>query len=462
MRRAGTAVVAGLVVAAAVVGVGCGHHADPAKRAQGSAGPATVAVTVSPLVRRNVERTVNVEGNLKAWEEVTISAKKGGRVLRVHHDMGDVVAPGEVLVELDPVDAQLARTQAEAKYLAELSKLGIQREQAEAFIAAYGISEDIYRGKEAAAIIERLPATQQAKATLEKAANELSRQEGLYGRGVGTLQDLQNAQKDVEAANGALGNVRLTAQSTVASALAARAALSVAEQDLKEMTIEAPRPASAPPGPGEASAMRYAVTRRMVHEGQRLKDGEAVMELVVDDPIRVWVNVPERFRPEVAVGQAVRIEAQGRPGETFVGQVARINPSIDPLSRAFQVEAVVPNPEGKLRPGGFAKGEVVLRTDAQSVVVPLEAVYRFAGVTKIFLVEDGKARGFPVVVGRVTKGQAEVAGEVEPLPESGQVVTTGQSVLAKLAEGTPVVIREPESDPTPPAPAEPPKAEAAH
>ncbi|GIW89502.1 MAG: acriflavin resistance protein [Isosphaeraceae bacterium] len=448
MRR-GLGVVAALCVAGGVTG--CGHHADPSHDVSGPKAPEAVAVTVTPLERRPVEQTVNVEGNLKAWDEVTVSAKKGGRVLKIHHDMGDLVAPGAVLVELDPIDAQLARTQAEARYLAELSKLGITREQAERVLATYGFSEEIYRGEEASKVIEQLPATQQAKATLEKAANELARQEGLYARGVGTLQDLQNAQKDYEAASAALGNVRLSAQSTVANALTSRAALAIAEQDLREMTISAPTPATLPEGRTRAEELRYAVTRRSVHEGQLIKDGEAVMDLVIDDPIRVWVSVPERFRPEIAVGQTIKLEAQARPGEVFVGRVSRINPAVDPLSRSFQVEAIVPNAEGKLRPGGFAKGEIVLRTDAQSVVVPLEAIYRFAGVTKIYLVEDGKARGYPVRVGRVTKGLAAVVGDGVELPETGSVVTTGQSVLAKLAEATPVVIREPEPDPTPPS-----------
>src|SRR4051812_47902627 len=84
----------------------------------------TVPVTVAPLEHRTVERTVEVVGTLRGWEQVTVGSKKTGRVLRVLHDMGDKVRPDEPLVELDPVDAKLAADQAQSRYLGELVKLG--------------------------------------------------------------------------------------------------------------------------------------------------------------------------------------------------------------------------------------------------------------------------------------------------------------------------------------------------
>src|SRR5262249_54151826 len=122
---------------------GCGHEGASQAKAVSSAEPPPVAVTVVDLQRRNVERAIEIEGTLKAWEEVSISAKKGGRVMRVAHDMGDRVKPGEVLVELDPVDAALAVRQAEARYIGELAKLGITRKQAEEFVKRYGADETL-------------------------------------------------------------------------------------------------------------------------------------------------------------------------------------------------------------------------------------------------------------------------------------------------------------------------------
>jgi multidrug efflux pump subunit AcrA (membrane-fusion protein) len=104
----------------------------------------------------------------------------------------------------------------------------------------------------------------------------------------------------------------------------------------------------------------------------------------------------------------------------------------------------VRNDDGELHPGGFAKASILTRRDSQAHVVPMEAVVRFAGVTKIFIVEekDGKpvARAINVTTGQESGGLVEVIGEI---PSNARVVTTGQT---QLADGTAVVIRDPSKD----------------
>ncbi len=423
---------------------GCGQgHGAESKAGSEAKKPLPVPVTVADLQRKSVERSVPIEGTLKAWEGVTVSAKKGGRVVRILHDMGDRVAPGELLVELETIDAELAVKQARAKFYSELVKLGITQEQAEQAVAKYGISEGLFRGEEVDRGIEDLPAIKQARLNVTKARQDYARQKSLHDRGVGTLQDLQNTENALRIAEVSLDIAIQTARTTVANALAGWVALDVALRDLSELKVVAPNPTTRP---GESEAVEYAVTRRMVSEGQLLKDGEAVYELVIEDPIRLWANVPERYRPEIVVGQKVRLSAMSRPGETFEGEVSRINPAVDPVSRTFQVEARVPNADGRLRPGGFAKGEVVTRADADAVIVPIQSVYTFAGSTLIFLVEGDTVHGIPITVGRQVGTWVEVIPTEGSLPAKGQVVTTGQT---KLAEGTVVVIRDPSAEDEP-------------
>lgn len=419
---------------------GCSHSAEHVSKTGPEVPPPPVSVTVADIEQRVVERTVPIEGTLRAWEEVTVSAKKGGLVLRVHHDMGDRVHAGDVLVDLDPVDARLALNQAEATYWGQLVKLGISQEQAEAFVEKYGLGESLFRNEEVDALIRDLPAYKQAQANREKMRQQLARQQELYGRGVGTLQDLQNMQNDYAADDAALSNAMLVARTTVAEAMAARVALNVARQELADMVVAVPMPGTLPEGFSDTRALEFGVTRRAVREGQRIKDGEAVIDLVIEDPIRLWAPVPERYRPQIDVAQPVRLVAMSQPGQTFEGKVARINPAVDPNSRTFDVEALVPNPTGKLRPGGFAQGSIIVEHHDEAMVVPIESVYQFAGVTKIFLVDDGRARAYPVTLGRQVGEKVEVQTVAEsPLPTSGSVVTTGQTALA---EGTAVAIRQ--------------------
>ena len=123
--------------------------------------------------------------------------------------------------------------------------------------------------------------------------------------------------------------------------------------------------------------------------------------------------------------------------------MTRINPSVDSTSRTFQVEAVVPNDEGKLRPGGFAKASIVTNRADDAITVPLEAVVKSKGITKLFLVgDDRKARSIAVETGLQGSGWIEVIGGV---PAGAKVVTTGQ---VQLADGITTVTRAPEaSDP---------------
>jgi RND family efflux transporter MFP subunit len=397
---------------------GCGRSAE--KAAEASAAPKAVPVTVAPLGHRPVERTVEIVGTLKGWEEVTVGAKKMGRVVKVFHDMGDRVKPGEPIVQLETIDADLAVDQAEKRMLAELAKIGLTELPGKDFD------------------VTKVPAVVQARVAVDRARRNLNIQRGLSRQNAGILQDLQNAENDVAANEAALDNAALTARSNLANALASKVALDVAKQARLDMDVHAPIPTIPR---GYTRPVHYALTQRKVSEGQMVREGDAIAQLVIDDPLRLWADVPERFASEIQVGQVVRLSVASRPAETFQGKVTRINPAVDPVSRTFQVEAGVLNPDGLLRPGAFAKASIVTRKEDDATIVPTESVVRFAGVTKLFVVAGDKARAIPVSTELEGRGWVEVRGD---LPAQAQVVITGQT---QLAEGTPVVVRQPEAKP---------------
>jgi RND family efflux transporter MFP subunit len=378
-----------------------------------------VTVTVAPVEHRKVERTVDVVGTLKGWEDVTVGTKQQGRVLKVHHDIGDRVKPGDLLVELETVDADLSVQQAEQRLQVELAKLGLKEVPAGEFDVA------------------AVPSVVQAKVALDKTRQMLARERSLIQRNAGTMQDFQNAENDERAAEAALANAVLTARSNLANARAARVALDIARQARKDMEIRAPVPSN-PPQPTSSEPLSYAVSKKSVSQGQMIRPGfDAVMELVIEQPLRLWANVPERYTADVRKGQPVRLTAAAHPGQVFEGEVARINPAVDATSRTFQVEVHVPNRRKMLRPGGFAKASIITDSRSEALVVPVEAVVRFAGVTKVFVVDGEKVRAVSVETGLEGSGWTEVVGD---LPPNARVVTTGQT---QLAEGTRVVVRDP-------------------
>jgi membrane fusion protein (multidrug efflux system) len=140
--------------------------------------------------------------------------------------------------------------------------------------------------------------------------------------------------------------------------------------------------------------------------------------------------------PALRPGQAVRLSVDPYPGETFNGQVTRIGSAADPAARSLAFEAQVPNADHRILPGFFGHGEVVVSHEERALAVPRGALTSFAGVTKVFVVEDGVAREHAVRLGvDLGDGWVEVA---EGVAQGKQVATSG---LSKLADGTAVVIR---------------------
>lgn len=414
-----------LLIPALVMMAGC---TEEKKEASLDTGPKVIPVTVKPLVVREIERKIDVVGTLKGWEEFQLGAKKGGRVLKVHHDVGDRVKPGEVLVDLDPVDARLALVQAERALQAELARLGLS-----------SLPEKLDQFE-----VDNVPSVVQAKVALERAAQNLARQRAISQRGAGSAQELQDAENDYRAADAGLNAARVLATSLFAGTQVSLATIDVAKQTLSEMTIRIPEPKTMPP---DGTEFQYAITKRLVSEGQFIRDGEPVAELVIENPLKYVAKVPERYSNQIQIGQELNLEVATFSSRNFQGKVTRVSPAVDPITRTFELEATIPNARNELRPGGFAKADVVVDRKSSGLVVPIEAVIRTVGVTKVFLVVDNEKSATGKAVREVqvstdTEGVdwVEIVGD---LPRTGEVVTTGQSQLADM---TPVRIKTGEEE----------------
>ena len=184
------------------------------------------------------------------------------------------------------------------------------------------------------------------------------------------------------------------------------------------------------------SPLDASVAARLVDAGNYVRPGTVLFRLVQDDPLKFRGEVPEREVPSLRAGQEVRVSVDAFPGETFTGQVARIGSAADPAARSLAFEALVPNADHRIRPGFFGHGEVVVGKDERALAVPRSALTSFAGVTKLFLIEDGVAHERPVVLGvELGDGWVEVA---EGVSQGKQVATSG---LSKLADGTAIILR---------------------
>jgi RND family efflux transporter MFP subunit len=177
---------------------------------------------------------------------------------------------------------------------------------------------------------------------------------------------------------------------------------------------------------GSSGPRRYRIAGRTASVGQLLSPVSPMFRLVDGDPIKYRANVAERYLALLSVGQRVevRVDAYDTP---FAGSVSRISPQIDPASRTVQVEVVVPNPDQKLAPGAFGRGKVYTHVDPKAVFVPPQAVVTFAGVSKVFVVENGKAVEKQVQTGDQKGNLVEIT---KGLKGGEQVVVQGAGRLA--------------------------------
>jgi membrane fusion protein (multidrug efflux system) len=182
---------------------------------------------------------------------------------------------------------------------------------------------------------------------------------------------------------------------------------------------------------------------RQVNLGQYLGGGDPLVVLQSLDPIYVNFGVPQQSASQMPVGRAVRITADNGARIERTGRVTAIDSMVDEATRNIQVQATLPNPDGRLRPGMFVQTEVVLGPSQTVVALPASAVSYAPYGDSVFVVtelkgEDGKpyrgVRQHFVKLGPARGDQIAVVSGIKP---GDEVVTSG---VFKLRNGAAVQI----------------------
>jgi len=376
--------------------------------------PDEVMVTVEPVSHRPVARAVEGLGTLHGYEEVTISAKVGGRVNRVRFDVSNRVKSADVLLEIDPTDYELAVQQAERTLNVELAKLGLTQMP----------TGDVN--------LSKVPTVMVAQTRLENAQARYDRARQLAATKAISTDELDTVSSEYRAAHAEHANQLLVAKSGWAMVEMRQTALAIARQQLKDTQVRVPTPSLPVPGAADTS---YVVTHRTVAEGTLVQPGTEICKLVINQTLKARVPVPERYSPDIRQGQKAEVRTAASP-RPFTGTITRVNVAVEPATRTFEVEVQIPNPGGELKPGSFAKVAVHTGTTEDAATVPLSALVNFVGVNKIFLLENGRAREVQVTSGVQTTEWVEI---VQPtLPRDALVITSGH---ANLATDSPVAVR---------------------
>lgn len=375
--------------------------AASAKNAGGEAPARSRTVKVASAAVGSISRTVEVNGTLAAQDQVAVAFKVAGRIDRLPVDLGDTVKPGQLLAGLDRTDFDLAVAQAAAALDQARARLGLTANQADSRVD-----------------VERAPLVLQAKAALDEARLSRDRAQQMYDQKLISKADFDTADANFRIADGRHQDAIEEIRNRQATLSQRKTELQLARQRLADSELRAP--------------IAGAVLAREGSVGQYVAPGTSVVTIVKMSPLRLQLPVPERAAAGVRVGQSITLRLEN-DSNTYSGVVSRLSPAIDPANRTLLVEATIPNESGRLKPGSFVQASLVTKAGEQAIFVPGSALVVFAGIEKVFLVEQGKSVERLVRTGRRDEGRIEI---VEGLKAGDRVVVQP----GNLVGGTPVEI----------------------
>jgi RND family efflux transporter MFP subunit len=272
-------------------------------------------------------------------------ARANGYVRKWYVDIGAEVRKGQVLAELDlpDVDQQLRQARANAK--------------------------------EAAATIS------QARSQLDFARTTNDRYSALASSGVVSMQQTDQYSSEYEVRQ--------------ANLEAAHAATGSADANVRR--IEELRAFGTLTAPFDGVVtMRTAEVGQLVVPGTG--QGEPLFKVAEDDVVRIFVHVPQLYAAGVRRDTEAPVTVRESAGRVFHGRVARTSRELDAATRALLVEIDVPNPDGALVSGMYAKVSLAVSRQDTLLSVPATAALIDANGTRVALVREGQIHWQPVEV----------------------------------------------------------------
>jgi len=332
---------------------------------------------------------LTLPGATAAWNETTIYARVNGYVAKWHADIGDHVHEGQTLASIDTpeLDAELAAARAE-----------LTAAQAQVKV-------------------------KEAETEFAKTTNERWRDSP---KGVVSEQERQSKRADYDSALAKLNAAR------------AQVALNQAGVD-RLMAMARFKQVTAP--------FDGTVTERRIDIGNLVTAGSTstttpLYRLSQDDPIRVFVDVPQSAADRMKVGVSVQIRASNAPSNTFSGEITRTAKAINPQARTLRVEVDLPNAERVLVPGMYVDVTFQLADSDSTVQVPAAALLFRSSGPEVAVVDNS---------GRVTFRKVTIARDDGNLLELGSGLGPGDRVAlnisSQIGEGDRVTVSAPGDGP---------------
>jgi RND family efflux transporter MFP subunit len=204
-------------------------------------------------------------------------------------------------------------------------------------------------------------------------------------------------------------------QTTLSSVDAARARAALAAQTLGDGSVRAPFGGS--------------ISERFVSTGDYVKIDTKIVTLIVADPLRLKLSVPEANVSAVHEGLVVSFETVGVPGRRFDATIKYVGREVRETTRDLVVEALTPNPDGALMPGMFVTAHLPV-AQVTLPVIPAAAVVRLGATDTVFVVVDKHLQQRVVQTGATLGDKGDQIAIREGLTKDEVIVTSPSNATA--------------------------------
>jgi RND family efflux transporter MFP subunit len=409
-----------ILMLAAVIAAGCGSTEgnnskgrNPGKMGAGKTDgrkgpgvPSEVVIQATNVKRISIQREVDLSGSLISPDQAKVSSEVAGMVRQVLVELGQEVKAGQTVVKLDPQELEIALQRAQSQLKQTEAQLGID---------GVTIKEPPPN--------EQISSVRMAIANRDDALAQLRRAEKLKSQNLLSQADLDTAQTKVKVTEANYQTALENVQSLKATLQERRHAVELAQKKVDDTNIR--------------SYIAGQIAERLVHQGEYIRENTQVVTVVQMNPLKVETAIQERYAGLVHPGLPVEFSVESAPGRKFSGKVAHLSPSVDPATRTLAVEVLVDNSNRILKPGFFAQGVIFTHRDENVMAVPEDAISSLAGVSNVYVIEQGTIRQQAVSLGTRVGNLVEILDGLKGDEE------LAASNLTMLATGVQVKVESP-------------------
>jgi RND family efflux transporter MFP subunit len=378
-----------------------------------------IQVGVVQPERRALEVTLSFTGDVFPNRQTAIFSKTSGYIRAIHAERGQFVTAGTLLVEIEPTEAETALEQSRASIATAEAGHQVARSNLESARAN---------------LLNQQALLARAQAVLANDRRQADRLAELYAKGLVSAQDRDNARTAYEASQAGVRAQEAQVEASRVQIATTESQVHLAEtqvvqqragQRMAQMRLDDTRVMA--PFSGFVAEKRLEVGAAVSSQAAATSNASiAILTLHDIDPVKVQVEVPERDVSRIRPGNVVRVTSDAYPGRRFSGRVARVVHALDPRTRTMGIEVDIPNPENLLKPGMYARIDLVVEVRPDALLLPLEVLTGTEGQPTVLVVRDGKVSSTVVELGPTDGPRVQV---VKGLGPDAQVIFQGKELV---------------------------------